>query len=375
MHASEPANANEACSASLLRSYRNPESAARLAAARWTEIVGAARRTRSLAHLAHRLERAGVLDSLDPKVAGHMHSAQVAVRHRRALLRWELDEIAHALEPLGQTVVLLKGAAYEVAGLPLSRARAAGDVDLLVPAARLRDVEQRLRECGWDAQELSVHDERYYRDLSHEIPPLSHPERGVEVDVHHAITPSLRGPGIDTAKLIAASVEVEFDGRPFRVLQPIDQLIHCAIHTFKDSDLTLRLRETMDFDLLYRHYCELDPGLDDRLVARAIELGFARPLWWSIHFARRWLGSPFHERTLQELPRPSQATVRVMNWLCDRAMLPGSRLERGGLDRVAAVALLARYHHQRMPLTKLVPHLLEKSKQRITQPKEEPGGP
>ncbi|MCL4747829.1 MAG: nucleotidyltransferase family protein [Burkholderiaceae bacterium] len=361
---------------SLLWSYRSPESAAQIAPARWTEIIGAARRTRSLGHLAHRLERAGVLESLDPKVAGHMRSAQVAIRHWRALLRWELDEIAHALAPGGLRLVLLKGAAYEVAGLPLSSARAAGDVDLLVPSTTLRDVELRMRECGWDAQQLSVHDEHYYRDLSHEIPPLSHPERGIEVDVHHAITPSLRGTGVDTSKLFAASVPIEFNGhRLFRVLQPVDQLIHCAIHTFKDSDLTLRLRETMDFDLLYRHYRELDPDLDDRLVVRARELGLPRPLWWSIHFARRWLGSPIPERTLRELPRPSGATVHVMNWLCDRAMLPGLRLERGGLDRLAAVALLARYHRERMPVSQLVPHLLRKSKQRIMQPKVEPGGP
>ncbi len=223
---------------------------------------------------------------------------------------------------------------------------------------------------------LSTYDDRYYRQWSHELPPFTHPERGIEVDVHHSITPAMRGPGIATERLIERSIEVEFDGhRRFRVLQPVDQLIHCALHTFKDSDLSLRLRESMDFDLLYRHYVELNPQLPDELVARAIELNQARPLWWAIHFARRWLGSPIPERTLEMLPAPSAATVRVMNWLCDRAMLPGLRMERTGLDRLAAIALLARYQYQRLPLTKLIPHVLEKSKRRLLQPKEQPDAP
>jgi hypothetical protein len=274
------------------------------------------------------------------------------------------------------TIVLLKGAAYDVYGLPLVQARLASDVDLLVRRADLEGLEKTLLGAGWVSAKMNDYDDRYYRQWSHELPPFVHPDRGIEVDVHHAITPAMRGSGIDTEKLIEKSIEVEFDGhRRFRVLQPVDQLIHCAIHTFKDSDLTLRLRETMDFDLLYRHYRELDADLDDKLVARAIELGIPRPLWWSIHFARRWLGSPIPERLLEELPAPSKGTVRVMNWLCDRAMLPGPRMERTGLDRLAAIILLARYHHQRLPMTKLIPHLLNKSSRRLMQPKEEPGGP
>ncbi len=276
----------------------------------------------------------------------------------------------------GGQIVLLKGAAYEACNLRLAGARLASDVDVLVPRSDLSAIERQLQSAGWKAKEVNDYDQRYYREWSHELPPFAHPERGIEVDIHHAITPAMRGPGVDTDRLIDKSIEVEFDGhRRFRVLQPVDQLIHCALHTFKDSDLSLRLRESMDFDLLYRHYVELNPELPDELVARALELNQARPLWWAIHFVRRWLGSPIPESTLEKLPAPSASTVRVMNWLCDRAMLPGLRMERTGLDRVAAIALLARYQYQRLPLTKLIPHVMEKSKRRLMQQKEQPDAP
>lgn len=360
-------------STALLALYARPSTAPERSLRDWQAVLGASRRSRVLAHLSLRLAQAGVEGAIDRRVLGHIRSVRYVVRHQRQMIRWELHELAHALRAVPGPIVLLKGAAYIAGELPLATARLAADVDVLAVRRHLPEIEQGLRNHGWRAAELVDYDERYYREWSHEIPPLTHPERQLEVDVHHAITPAMRGAGIDTEKLIEKSVAVEFDGcRRFRVLQPVDQLIHCALHTFKDSDLALRLRESMDFDLLYRHYAERDPELPDRLVARAIELEQPRSVWWSIHFARRWLGSPIPERTLAELPSPAAATVRAMTWLCDRAMLPGARMERSGLDRIAAMVLLVRYHHHRLPLAKLLPHLLEKSKRRLLQPKEAP---
>lgn len=361
----------------LLDAYADPDAAARWPPGDWPAVLGAARRSRTLGHLAVRLRDASAFDRLDPRLQGHLRSAELAVRYQNQMIRRELIELADALRDAPAPVVLLKGAAYIAAGLPMAAGRLASDIDLLVEPAALAAVERLLRSAGWQAKPLTDHDERYYREWSHELPPFTHPARGIEVDVHHSITPAMRGTGVDTARLIERSVEVEFDGhRRFRALQPVDQLIHCAIHTFKDSDLSLRLRETMDFDLLWRHHGARRPlELSRELVARAIELRQQRPLWWATHFARRWLGTPIPPDTLSMLPAPSARAVRAMDWLADRAMLPGTHVERSGLDRLAAVVLLARYHYNRLPLSKLLPHLLEKSRRRLLQPKEEPDAP
>lgn len=359
----------------LLQAYRSASGPESLTPTHWTGILGAARRSRTLGHLGLAKRIGDGLEGLADRVRLHFESIDRLIAYRRARLRWELKELSRAT-PRDTPIVLVKGAAYEALDLPLASARLAADIDLLVDRPHLPKVEQALRTAGWIPAELNDYDERYYREWSHELPPFKHPARGIECDLHHSITPAMRGQGVDTAKLIEKSIEVEWDGhRRFRVLQPVDQLIHCALHTFKDSDLTLRLRESMDFDLLYRHYAAADATLPEQLAARALELGQARPVWWAVHFARRWLGSPIPESVLQALPAlpaPSPATVRVMEWLCDRAMLPGPRLERTGLDRIAAMALLTRYQYQRLPLSKLIPHVLEKSRRRLLLPKDAP---
>lgn len=357
----------------LLGLYACPASAPDAPGHVWSEVLGATRRSRTLGHLRLKLSLSGEAERIHERAQTHLASVAMLIAHRRRLLRRELAELGRATASIDGPIFLLKGSAYEALGLPLASGRLAADVDLLVDRLRLPVIEQALFAAGWLPQEMDDYDERYYREWSHELPPFKHPARGIECDLHHSITPAMRGQGVDTAKLIEKSIEVEWDGhRRFRVLQPVDQLIHCALHTFKDSDLTLRLRESMDFDLLYRHYAAADATLPEQLAARALELGQARPVWWAVHFARRWLGSPIPESVLQALPAPSPATVRVMEWLCDRAMLPGPRLERTGLDRIAAMALLTRYQYQRLPLSKLIPHVLEKSRRRLLLPKDAP---
>ena len=81
----------------------------------------------------------------------------------------------------------MKGCAYLLAGLPHAEGRQFADVDLLVPESRLGEVEARLRDNGWQTAELTPYDERYYREWTHELPPLTHAERDVEVDLHHNV--------------------------------------------------------------------------------------------------------------------------------------------------------------------------------------------
>lgn len=363
----------------LLALYADPSSALSISPAQWSAILGSARRSRSIGHLALRLAQAGVLHDVPQRVLEHFESAAFVVRRQRQRLRWELFELADALRAYGGPVILLKGAAYEVQSLPLARARLAGDVDLLVPRVDIEEVERRLSSRGWRSAELGDYDERYYREWSHEIPAMMHPDRGLEVDVHHSIGPALPGDSAAVAGLVGASREVSWQvlpGRPierrFRVLQPIDQLVHLAIHTYGGSDLSLRLREVMDFDLLFRTYCGPVPdGLGEGsveatgLLDRARELGQARAMWWTLHHARRWLGTPVDSAMLTGSGRPWRAAVAAMDWMSDRSMLPGVRQRRTSAEFAAELALLTRYQWQRLPVRRLVPHVLHKVRRRL----------
>lgn len=355
--------------AALLDAWRWPRLAAQAPAARWTTILGAARRARCAGHLAVRLAGAGVLDGLPAPVRGQFESAAVLLAQRRHLLRREITALERALEPLAGQVLLLKGAAYERAGLALAGGRMAGDVDLLVPARLLGDAEALLRGCGWAAPPLDPYDERYYREWSHELPPMRHPVRGFEVDLHHALTPALGGGSVDIEPVLARARP---DGG-FLLPDPADMVAHCALHAFKDTELDGRLRELMDFDLLVRELGAADPvTFSAVLLERADALGApaGRALRWAARYATAWLGTPVGEGALpaalaaRRRARRAWAPPPVRAWAMDAlvgaAMLPGAVQAPALAQRLARLALLARYHVGRMPLRLLLPHLARK---------------
>ena len=64
-------------------------------------------------------------------------------------VRWEVNRISRALRDVGAPVILLKGAAYLAMQLPAARGASFSDVDVLVPKARLSQVESALLQRGW----------------------------------------------------------------------------------------------------------------------------------------------------------------------------------------------------------------------------------
>ena len=90
-------------------------------------------------------------------VRRHFLSATRIAAYRRKLMEAELFQLA-ALCDTGFPVVLLKGAAYALQRRRMATGRFVSDVDLLVPAAHLRTMEQALRAAGWRSEALSPYD-------------------------------------------------------------------------------------------------------------------------------------------------------------------------------------------------------------------------
>lgn len=367
----------------LLRIYREPERALALLASEWSDLFGVMRRARCTGPMGVRLRQGGVMDQLHDRVQGQFETARIVAQDRRHLLRWELAELARALRGLDSPVIALKGAAYELQGLPFAEGRVPADVDLLVSPASLARAESVLKAAGWVSAQLDPYDERYYRDWAHEVPPLRHPERQIEVDLHHAITPERTGGRVDTSLLIDGSIA----GRQFRVFSPVDQVLHCALHTFRDSDLDGRLREVIDFDQLVRVFGADDPRkFSNLLYRRADELSVREELSAAVRCGRRWLGTPAWadaEMATDTSVKPVRDTdgrglvfgltardglrERSMDALLDAAMLPGPHQRPTPGAHLAKLVLLTRYHLRRMPLQRLLPHLFEKTRRRWTR--------
>jgi Uncharacterised nucleotidyltransferase len=339
---------------------RNPGVVASMDERTWDRLVRAARAARLLAILGERIVAAGAGASIPAVAQDQMKSALTVAVHRRQMALWELDRLERALGGHSLKVVLLKGAAYIAQGLPCATARMISDVDVLVPAARIAEVERLLLEKGWAGEPLAAYDDRYYRSWSHEIPPLRYAGSVIELDVHHAIVPPSGRVRPDPELLFAACLPVS--GSPFVVLAHEDQVLHACLHLFYDSDCTNRLRDLVDIDALLRQF-GTSRGFWDRLIARAEQHGATRMLWHATRYATRLLDTPVPEDLRGRLRsgEPSRAVGLVMDACVGRTLLPPDPdIGYGFAARWASAGMQLRTMWLRFPIGILLRHLFLK---------------
>jgi hypothetical protein len=350
----------------LLAALRTPQELPALPAKDWELLVRVARRARLLGRLEADLSQAGLLGAIPPHAADHLVAARHVIEHRNRLVSWEINRIQWALKGAGLRPILLKGSAYLMAGLPAARGRIFADVDLLVPEPDIAAIEQRLTARGWFQVRLSPYDERYYRLLMHEIPPLRHRERGTEIDIHHRILPRTSRLPSDPAPLFADAQPIG-DGR-IAVLAPADMVLHSLVHLFLegDPDEGLRLRDLLDVHDLLGHFGQA-PGFWETLPSRARQLGLERPLYYGLSFARKLFDTSVPPAALQaaEAAAPPQPLRGCMDRLFTLALLPDHPDFPRRHANLARWLAYVRSHWLRMPPGLLAKHLSYKAYLRL----------
>ena len=346
----------------LLDALRTPEKLPVLLPADWELLLRVARRVRLLGRIESDLSRAGLLDNIPARAAAHLRAARNVIEHRKTLVSWEVNRILWALKGTEGPLILLKGSAYLLAGLPSARGRIFADVDLLVPEARVEETENGLVERGWFKTQIDPYDDRYYRVWMHEIPPLRHRERGTEIDIHHRLLPRTSRLSSDPAPLFASARPL---GDPrLAVLAPADMVLHSLVHLFLegDPDEGLRLRDLVDVHDLLCHFGQ-EPGFWAALMPRACELGFERPLFYGLHHAQRLFATPVPPEVLQEVAdaAPVWPIRQVMNHLIHRALLPEHPDHPSRRATLSRWLLYVRSHWLRMPPGLLTRHLAQKA--------------
>jgi hypothetical protein len=327
----------------LTGALRHPASLTALALPDWERLVREARRADLLSRIACLAEAQRVLDDIPAAPRAHLQSARVLAAAQHEEVRREVRHVAAALRPLEVPIVLLKGAAYVMAGRGAALGRLFSDIDILVPKERIAEVEGALMMRGWMTTHQSAYDQRYYREWMHELPPLQHIQRQTTLDVHHAILPLTARLQPDPAKLMAASVAIEGDGGALRVLAPCDMILHGMAHLLHNEDLSHGLRDLSDFDLLLREH-----GTDRQRRQRHAEdaEGVHRPvqrLAGPAHAARctavvLWI--PVGPRHAGHAPCCNQAIIAMPGPRCrapDRELFPA----RGRVDRSRTGASMA----------------------------------
>lgn len=347
----------------LVRVLRAPTAIGAYTLADWDLILRQAVSANLTAGLWAALDSAGTLDAVPAPARSHLEWARrLTVRHVDAV-RWEVTQIAAALRGVGVPVILLKGAAYVMAGASAARGRLFGDVDILVPKETLVEVESALLMHGWITAKQDAYDQRYYREWMHELPPMENVRRHSMIDVHHAILPPTARLHPDSALLRAAAVEL--DGAPagVRALGPADMVLHSATHLFCDGEFDHGLRDMVDLDRLLRQF-GADPAFWAALPARATRLELARPLFYALRYAVALFDTPVPVSVIAEvdrLARPNALLLALMDAMFERTLLPSHASCSDALTAPARFILYVRGNWLRMPPLMLARHLFHKA--------------
>jgi hypothetical protein len=345
----------------LVRVLRDPAVVHGLDLAGWDLLLRQADAANLDACLLALLDDAGLLDTVPAAPRAHLEWTRAgAAGHARAA-RYEVRQIGRALAGLGLPLILLKGAAYAMAGLDAGRGRLFSDIDILVPKARLPEVEAALMMHGWISTHHDTYDQRYYREWMHELPPMQHARRGNSIDVHHAILPETAPVRPDPDKLRAASVPIAGDPG-LATLAPADMVLHSAVHLFFDGEFDKGLRDLVDMHRLLAEF-GAQPGFWGALPARARALELGRPLFYALRYCPRLLGT-FVPPAVQAAVAPDGPNP-VLLWLMDRlfgrALLPLHASCDDAFSSLARFALYVRGNWLRMPPLLLARHLFHKA--------------
>lgn len=325
----------------------------------WDLLVRQARSADLLARLAVLARAAGLLDTVPAQARMHLESALVVAEAQDDAVHREVEHVRVALNSIGITPVLLKGGAYLMAGLPAAQGRLFSDLDILVPQARLPEIEATLMLNGWATTHHDPYDQRYYRQWMHELPPMQHIRRMTVLDVHHAIVPTTADLKPDPAALFAAAQPLP--GHPgLSVLAPADMVLHSATHLFYNEEFSHGLRDISDLDLLLRHFMQT-PDFWAELLGRARILGLMRPLHYCLRYCSTLLATPVPAAVLAEAARAQGWSDPLIHRLWLRVLASTHPTARRRGTALASLLLYLRAHWHRMPAGLLLYHLCRKS--------------
>lgn len=344
----------------LVKVLRAPAELVSFSLADWDLILRQAVSANLTAGLWAALADAGTLASVPAQARTHLDWARRLTDRHASAVQWEVAQIAVALRSLDMPFILLKGAAYVAAGLPASRGRLFSDVDILVPKARLTEVENALLMHGWMGEKHDAYDQRYYREWMHELPPMQNVRRHTMIDVHHAILPPTARSHPDSALLFASAVSLDAQ---VQVLAPTDMVLHSATHLFFDGEFDHGLRDMVDLDRLLRDFGS-DPAFWAALPGRARQLELARPLFYALRYVRMLFDTPVPQPVLLELDqltRPGATLLALMDAMFERTLLPPHASCSDGWTGMARFCLYVRGNWLRMPPVMLAKHLFHKA--------------
>lgn len=336
-----------------------PQLASGLTTKQYSQLIRQARSTNLLASLCITLQQAQVLEKIPPNIRRHLESGAVVHNKQKSDLNYDIKLLRAALDTVGEKLILLKGAAYLQAKLPVCQGRLIGDIDIIVPQTHIDSVEKSLNDHYWKSGKLDPYNQRYYRQWMHEIPPMGHIKRGTTLDLHHTILPPTAAPNVDASLILGEVVEVQ---PGIFTLSPRDMVIHSATHLFHEGEFHHGLRDLWDLHKMLTDFAIKDPSFWENLIPRAKELDLLDSLTLGLRYTQQVFNTAMPQTALEQANSGKRNYHKpLLDFLFRRAFRPDQPECQLPLTGLALYALFVRSHYLRMPLYLLIPHLMRKA--------------
>jgi len=258
------------------------------------------------------------------------HAGDAAAGLREAALREAARDarrdavLARALDALagsGVPALVFKGAALAHSHYPRPALRPRDDSDVLVAPCHAGAAGRVLAGLGFEAAPragtVRVMRQRLYR---------LHDDAGAlhNVDLHWALSNSVRGDALAPRALLARSLPAPALGRHARAPGAGDALLIACLHLDAHHPDSPRLLWLLDVHLLA---AGLAPAARARVARQALALGLRDPCAWVLGSAAELFHTPLHgfeSLGAAEVPR-APSPRRAAQWWRELAHLPGPR--------------------------------------------------
>lgn len=325
----------------------------------WAEIVRVLKHQQCLARFSWRLQYLGFDTSTLPQhVLNHLKNAEIIAKKQFHQVHYEAAELKKLLGTNTTHLLFLKGAAYSVTdNANVGCGRTYSDIDLLVDKNSIPAIEQELALYGFFAEDLDEYDQKYYREWSHEIPPLRHGSRGTVLDIHHNLLPLISGRAPDISKFFQYT---QTTSTGYEVFQPAAMFLHSCIHLFINEEIKHGFRDLTDLALIAEQYQNNE--FWQELIELAVSCNFAEELYLALRYTDKILYQSSPEFVIKQLLPyvPNKATLFLLDFIFTRTLKPAHPVFSHWDDHLANFMLLVRGHYLKMPLTMLTKHLLRK---------------
>jgi hypothetical protein len=190
-----------------------------------------------------------------------------------------LAQILHTLEGEGVPAVVIKGAAL-AAEYPDPALRPYGDLDLLVPEARLAQAERVLNGLGYRGFTSKGWSVEHHRHL----PTMLGEDGRIPVEIHWRLDNPGQTGQLPTQEMWARAWAWSVGGQAALRLDPVDAALHVCCHAVVQNVGRLGLLPVCDLVQLAGHW---DRAQWDALVRRGRRYGLERAVFFMLSLARQ----------------------------------------------------------------------------------------